>query len=87
MHDRALGVVADVLTDGSPHLRAHVTDSIAAACGCAPDAAKQAVRDLLESRVIDPVTVCYYRVSDARVVMEAGLVRGPAFPALHPSGA
>ncbi len=87
MHDRALGVVADVLTSGAPHLRAHVTDCIAQACACAPEAAKETVRDLLEARVIDPVTVCYYRASDARVVMEAGVVRGPAFPALHPSGA
>ncbi len=87
MPDRALDVVAEVLTNGAAHLRSHVTAGIARACGCTPDEARDAVRDLLEARVIDPVTVCYFSASDGRVVMEGGLVRGPAFPAFHASGA
>ncbi len=87
MPDRVLDLVAEVLSSDAAHLRADLTDRIVRGCGCTREAAKDAVRDLLEARVIDPVTVCYYRASDARVVMEGGVMRGPAFPAFHATGA
>jgi hypothetical protein len=87
MHERVLGLVAESVASSSPCLRSQVIDRLARELALPGDEAKRALRDLLEERVVDPITVCRYRAEDGRVVMEAGLVRGANFPALHPSGA
>ena len=87
MHDRVLGLVAESVASTSPCLRAELIDRLARVLALPRDEVQRALRDLLEDRVVDPITVCRYRAEDGRVVMEAGLVRGANFPALHPSGA
>jgi hypothetical protein len=71
-----LGIVHDFFCSGKRRLRSHLTGRLEQDLAISADQAKGLVRGLLEDRVIDHVTLCFYEPSVRGVVMEPGVVPG-----------